>query len=113
MLALALAGGALALRLTPTAATDTLVPRSSPSFKATESYHRAFGDDAVIVLVRGSLRQLVLTSDVERVLGLEGCLSGNLPAKVVPRGGRRGPCAQIARAHVTSVVYGPGTFINE
>jgi hydrophobe/amphiphile efflux-3 (HAE3) family protein len=108
-----LGGGALALRLSTTAATDTLVPRSSSSFKATESYHQAFGDDAVIVLVRGSLRQLVLTSDVERVLGLEGCLSGNLPANVVPRGGRNGPCAQIARARATRVVYGPGTFINE
>jgi predicted RND superfamily exporter protein len=113
VLLLALGGGALALRLTPTAATDTLVPRSSASFKATERYHRAFGDDAVIVLVRGSLRQLVLTSDVERVLGLEGCLSGNVPANVVPRGGGNGPCAQIGREHVTQVVFGPGTFINE
>ena len=49
---LAVAGGALALRLKPTAATDTLVGRGSASFAATERLHQRFGDDAVYVLVR-------------------------------------------------------------
>src|SRR3954470_6081830 len=80
---LALAGTAFAaLTLRPTAGTDTLVGRSSETYQATQRYHQAFGDDAVIVLVRGPLTKLVLTADIERVLGLEGCLSGNIPADV-------------------------------
>jgi predicted RND superfamily exporter protein len=112
-LVLAAVGAGFALRLRPTAATDTLVNRSSASFRATERYHQRFGDDPVIVLVRGPLRDLVLTDDLERMLGLEGCLSGNLPRGVVPRGGPAGPCAQIARERATQFVLGPGTFINE
>src|SRR4051794_11400636 len=112
---LALAATALAaLTLRPTAGTDTLVGRSSETYQATQRYHQAFGDDAVIVLVRGPLTKLVLTSDLLRVTGLEGCLSGNKPASVkVPRGGVNGPCAQLARTKPVQVVYGPGTFINE
>src|SRR4051812_5106261 len=83
---LVLAGAALALRLTPSAATDTLVGNGTSEFKATQRYHERFGDDAVIVLVRGPLAKLVLTSDIERVLGLEGCIGGNVPSGVTPRG---------------------------
>ena len=54
-LLLALGGAALALRLEPSAATDTLVSRSSDSFQATERYRRDFGDEAVVVLVKGEL----------------------------------------------------------
>ena len=110
---LTLGGAALALRLTPQAGTDTLVGSSSSTFQATERFHRTFGDEAVIVLVRGPLPNLVLTRNIERVLGLEGCLSGNIPSGVVPRGGPSGPCAQLAHDHPVQVVYGPGTFINE
>src|SRR3954470_17344193 len=111
---LALAATALAaLTLRPTAGTDTLVGRSSESYQATQRYHQAFGDDAVLVLVRGPLTKLVLTSDLLRVTGLEGCLSGNKPPKVKPRGGANGPCAQLAKTKPVQVVYGPGTFINE
>ena len=42
--------------------------------------HARFGDDAVYVLVRGDLPRLVLTADLNKLLGLEGCLSGNVPA---------------------------------
>src|SRR5215208_1088916 len=77
--ALALAGAALALRLEPSAATDTLVNRSSSTFQDTERFRHDFGDEAVVVLVKGNLQRTVLTSDLGRVLGLEGCLSGNAP----------------------------------
>ena len=114
MVVLALGAAAFAaLTLHPTAGTDTLVGRSSASYQATQRYHRSFGDDAVIVLVRGPLTKLVLTSDILRVTGLEGCLSGNKPPKVKARGGPNGPCAQLARIRPVQVVYGPGTFINE
>src|SRR3954470_17289712 len=110
---LVLAGAALALRLTPAAGTDTLVGRGTSEFKATDRYHKQFGDDAVIVLVRGPLTKLVLTSDIERVLGLEGCIGGNVPSGVTPRGGKNGPCAELGRTRPVKIVFGPGTFINE
>jgi hypothetical protein len=110
---LAIAGGALALRLEPSAATDTLVGRSTQSFQATDRFHRQFGDDAIIVLVREPLQYLTLTADVQRVLGLEGCISGNLPRGQSAPGGPRGPCAALARGKPVKVVFGPGTFLNE
>src|SRR5690348_2421158 len=111
---LAVAAGALAaLTPRPTAATDTLVGKGSASWQATQRYHQNFGDDAVYVLIRGQLTKLVLTSDIERVLALEGCLSGNVPKGVTPRGGAGGPCAQLGRTKPVHVVYGPGTFVNE
>ncbi|MEA2298560.1 MAG: uncharacterized protein QOF77_1496 [Solirubrobacteraceae bacterium] len=110
---LAVLGAGLAVGLRPSAAADTLVGRSSPSFRATERYDRLFGDDAVVVLVREQLQDLVLSADIGRLLGLEGCLSGNLPPGVVPHGGPRGPCAEIAREGSTLLVFGPATFVNE
>ncbi|GAC1323789.1 MAG: hypothetical protein NVSMB25_20560 [Thermoleophilaceae bacterium] len=108
--ALALVAAALALRLTPSASTDTLVGHSSESARATESLRRQFGDDAVVVLVQGDLQRTVLTSDLARLIRLEGCLSGNVPRQglaLLPA-----TCSQLARLHPAKVVYGPGTFIN-
>jgi uncharacterized protein len=109
---LALGGAALALRLEPSSATETLVDRGSGSFQATERFKRDFGDEAVLVLVRGELARTVLTADLGRVLRLEGCLSGNVPD--TPRGlGNLPPvCREIAELRPAKVVYGPGTFIN-
>jgi uncharacterized protein len=107
---LALAGAALALRLDPSASTDTLVDRSSDSFKATERFKRDFGDEAVIVLVKGNLQKTVLTSDLGRLLRLEGCLSGNVPRQHLDE--LPPACSEIARLHPGKVVYGPATFLN-
>ena len=110
VVALALVGAGLALRLDPSASTDTLVGRDTEAFRATERFRDRFGDDAVIVLVRGDLQKTVLTSDLGRLIGLEGCLSGNVPeaslAQLPPQ------CRQLARDKPARVVYGPGTFIN-
>src|SRR5437763_14144948 len=84
--ALALLGAAAALRLSPTTAADTLVGRSSASYQATDQEHRLFGEDAIYVLVRGKVSNLVLTSDLARLIGLEGCLGGNVPPDVEPPG---------------------------
>ena len=65
----------------PSASTDTLVNRSSAAFKATERFKKEFGDDAVVVLVKGDLERTLLTSDLATLIRLEGCLSGNVPAK--------------------------------
>jgi len=113
-IALGLGGGALALRLHPTAAADTFVSSSSPEYKATQRFYGSFGEEPVEVLVKGDLQQLVLSSDLDRLVGLEGCLSGNVPASALAgEGGLRGPCGQLARARTVRVVFGPGTFVNE
>jgi uncharacterized protein len=113
-IALALAGGALALRLSPSAATSTFVSSASGQYKATQRYYESFGEEPVEVLVKGSLQQLLLSEDLERLLGLEGCLSGNVPASALgTEGGANGPCGRLAKAHTVKVVLGPGTFVNE
>jgi predicted RND superfamily exporter protein len=111
---LGLAGAALALRLRPTAAANTLVSSSSPTYKATQRFYKNFGEEPIAVLVKGDLQQLVLSSDVDRLVGMEGCLSGNVPAQGLGGvGGANGPCGQLAKARTVKVVFGPGTFINE
>jgi hydrophobe/amphiphile efflux-3 (HAE3) family protein len=103
-----------ALGLRPTAATDTLVGRSSSAYKSTQSFYSRFGEEPVEVLVKGDLRKLVLSSDIDRLVGLEGCLSGNVPASALAQeGGAGGPCGRLAHAKAVKVVFGPGTFLNE
>jgi uncharacterized protein len=106
----AVAAAVLATRLDTDAGTDTLVDRDSETFQATERFREQFGDDAVVVLVKGDLRRLVLTSNLGRLLRLEGCLAGNVPEDVKPL---PGPCAEIAEMRPAKVVYGPATFLNQ
>jgi hydrophobe/amphiphile efflux-3 (HAE3) family protein len=63
-----------------------------------------------VVLVKGDLQRTLLSSDLSRLLRLEGCLSGNVPAQ----GLRDLPpaCRELARLKPAKVVFGPGTFIN-
>jgi len=113
-LALGLGGAALALSLRPSAEADTFVGRGSADYRATQRFYGAFGEEPVDVVVHGSLQQLVLSSDIERLAGLEGCLSGNVPpAGLAQEGGTSGPCGQLEQAHTVKVVLGPGTFIAE
>jgi hydrophobe/amphiphile efflux-3 (HAE3) family protein len=111
---LALAGATLALGLSPSANTSTFVSSSDSQYRATQRYYRSFGEEPVSVVVRGSLQQLLLSSDIDRLVGLEGCLSGNVPVgALASEGGVRGPCGQLAKARTVKVVLGPGTFVNE
>ncbi len=111
---LGLGGVAFALRLSPTAATNTFVSSSSREYRATQKFYENFGEEPIEVLVKGDLQQLVLSSDVDRLVGLEGCLSGNIPPQgLAGVGGASGPCGQLAKARTVKVVFGPGTFINE
>lgn len=111
---LALAGAALALGLSPNASTSTFVSSSSPQYRATQRYYRSFGEEPVNVVVQGSLQQLLLSSDIDRLVGLEGCLSGNVPTRALAsEGGPSGPCGQLAKTRAVKVVLGPGTFVNE
>ncbi len=124
VLALAIAGGILALGLKPSAGTDTFVNRSSPAFQATADDQRHFGDDAVIILVREKLTDLVETKDLATITELEACLGGQYvqantklraftAVKHAPYGGWSSPCGRLMSSHAAQVVYGPGTFLNQ
>ncbi len=107
---LSLLAALLALRLDTDASVSTFVDRDGSAARATDDLHRKFGDEPVVILVRGKLTGLLLTQDVGRMLSLEGCLSGNLPRDA------EAPapvCRKFAAQRPVQVVYGPGTFINE
>ncbi len=112
VLILALAGAGLALRLEPSAQTSTVVGTSTSGYAATQRLAERFGTDPVYVLVREPVTRVVLTQDILSVLGLEGCIAGNVPAGEKPFGGARSPCARLARSRAARVVFGPGTFLN-
>ncbi len=114
--ALALGGGALAaLTLHPSAGTDTLAGRSSPTAKATADFHRNFGDESIVILVREHLPELVGSSDLGRLIELEYCLSGQrapgFPQVFSPGDGTA--CDQLGRSKAVKAVYGPGTFLKK
>jgi len=110
---LAVAGGLLALRLEPAAGTDTLVGRSSETYRATDDYHRRFGDDAVVILVRQHVKDLVDSADLGRLIELEYCLVGQTPPGFPKVFGTGSPCDQLGRSRAVKVVYGPGTFLKK
>ena len=62
--------------------------------------------------MRGELPDILLTSNLGRLIGLEGCLSGNKPEGGEAPGGRGSPCDRLAELKPVQVVYGPGTFAN-
>ena len=103
-----------ALRLEARAGTDQFVDRGSETYSATQDFKGKFGDDPVAVLVEGNLRDLVLTSNLGKLLALEGCLGGNAPGgQVFTDEPAPAPCAAIAETKPAQVVYGPGTFLNQ
>ncbi len=113
---LAIAGAALvATRLDSSADERTFSSDGARAAQATDELHERFGDEPIQILVKGNRDQgrlpaLLLTEDLRRILGLEGCVSGNRPR----RGKAPAPvCERFARERPVQVVYGPGTFINE
>src|SRR3954452_15887513 len=105
---LTLIGAVAALRLSPNAGVDTLVDKGSTTYQQTQDFHRTFGDDPVEVLVKGDLGKLMLTSDLEHLLALEGCLAGNAPnGQVIQNKPAPAGCAELATLKPAHVVYGP------
>jgi hydrophobe/amphiphile efflux-3 (HAE3) family protein len=99
-----------ALRLTPDAGTDKLVDTGSTAFEGTQEFRDRFGDEAIVVLAREDLQQLMLTEDLQQLLKLEACLSGNAP----PGDAAFPPvCDEITSLDATRVVFGPATFLNQ
>jgi uncharacterized protein len=104
-------GAAIGATQIPTdAGIDTLTDSSSATYKATQQVREDFGEEPVVVLVKGELQQLILTQNIFRLLRLEGCLSGKVPkgAKPIP-----GPCAELAETRAVEFLTGPATFLNE
>ncbi len=113
-LALGAAAAGLAVGLTPSAAVDTFVEGSSPTYRATRSFYRRFGQEPIEIVVKGNLQRLLLSEDIEKLVGLEGCLAGRAGSGGFSgEGGAHGPCARLARSQPAKVVIGPGTFVNE
>ncbi|WP_320672615.1 efflux RND transporter permease subunit [Patulibacter defluvii] len=110
LLALAVVG---LTQLGTSAAVRTVVGTGSEAYRADRESARLFGDEAIVVLVKEKATDLTLTDDIGRVISLEGCLAGKIPADAptVP-GGADGPCAQLRELAPAKVVYGPGTFVN-
>jgi uncharacterized protein len=109
-LVLAVGAAVAATQLPTDAATDTLVDSDTASYQATQQVRQDFGEEPVVVLAEGDLQRLVLTSNLGRLLRLEGCLSGKVPKGVDPI---PGPCAELAHLNPVKSVVGPATFLNE
>jgi hydrophobe/amphiphile efflux-3 (HAE3) family protein len=107
---LAVAGTLLALRLEPSTGTDTLVSHGSDTYADTEAFKSEFGDDAIVVLVKGDLQRTLLTTDLGRLIKLEGCLSGNVPERALKQ--LPAVCRELAELEPARAVLGPGTFVN-
>jgi hydrophobe/amphiphile efflux-3 (HAE3) family protein len=107
---LAVAAGVGATRIPTDAGVGTLADTDTSTYRATQQVRDAFGEEPVVVLAQGDLQRLILTSNIFRLLRLEGCLSGKVPkgAKPIP-----GPCAELARQDPVEFVSGPATFLNE
>lgn len=111
-LTVAVALGAVvgATQIPTDAGVGTLTDSGSSTYKATQQVREDFGEEPVVVLVKGELPQLILTENIFKLLRLEGCLSGKVPkgAKAIP-----GPCAELAAMHAVEFLTGPATFLNE
>ena len=86
-------------RLEPSAATDTLVGRSTSSWQATERYRDRFGEQSVIVLVRGDVANLVLTQNLEPARRARGLPARATCPKGQPAAGRQALAVRRARGH--------------
>jgi uncharacterized protein len=111
---LTLIGAIAALRLAPDASVDSLVDRGSSTYAATQQFHRQFGDDPAVILVKDDLGRLLLTPQRDRLLALEGCLAGKAAGGRILQGKPApAPCARIAALRPSFAVYGPATFLNQ
>jgi hydrophobe/amphiphile efflux-3 (HAE3) family protein len=106
----AIAAAVAATQVDTDAGLSTLVGVGDPTYEATQRVRAEFGEEPVVVLVRGSLPKLLLGKDLFKLLRLEGCLSGKVPkgAKALP-----GACEEIAAMEPVSFLAGPATFLNE
>jgi hydrophobe/amphiphile efflux-3 (HAE3) family protein len=122
---LAVGGAVLALRLKPSTGIGTFVGSGSSSYRATLDDEHHFGSDAVVVLIREPLTDLVETKDLGTLSFLEACLAGKVVVRNLqvgayteaagrtPYGGWSSPCGRLMRNQPVRAVYGPATFLNQ
>jgi uncharacterized protein len=106
----AVAAAVGATQIPTDAGVDTLADSGSATSRATEEVRQDFGEEPVVVLVKGELPQLLLTQNIFKLLRLEGCLSGKVPKEVDPI---PGPCTELADLGAVEFLTGPGTFLNQ
>jgi predicted RND superfamily exporter protein len=106
----AVAAATAATQVETDAGVGTLVDSSNATYQATQRVRAEFGEEPVVVLVKGDLPKLILGRNIFRLLRLEGCISGKIPkgAKPLP-----GPCKELAETQPVEFVSGPATFLNE
>jgi hydrophobe/amphiphile efflux-3 (HAE3) family protein len=106
----AIAAAVAATQVDTDAGLSTLVGKGDPTYEATQRVREEFGEEPVVVLVKGSLPKLLLGKDIYKLLRLEGCLSAKVPkgAKPLP-----GACAELAEMEPVAFLAGPATFLNE
>ncbi len=106
----AVAAAAAATQVETDAGVGTLVDSGNATYQATQRVRAEFGEEPVVVLVKGDLPKLILGRNIFRLLRLEGCISGKIPkgAKPLP-----GPCKELAETQPVEFVSGPATFLNE
>jgi hydrophobe/amphiphile efflux-3 (HAE3) family protein len=111
---LALIGAVAALRLEADRDPSSLVDKGSTTYAQTQAFYDEFGDEPVEILVKGDLKQLLLTTNLGKLLALESCLSGKAKGGEVFEGKPApAPCAEIAKLNPSAVVFGPATFLNQ
>lgn len=115
VVSLALVGGWFGLGLRADAGTDTLLDRGSESYRATERFRQAFGDDAALILAREDLRTLLKGDDLRALFELETCLAGGtrLGSSLPRQPGNPLPevCDRIEKLAPARAVYGPASFL--
>ena len=115
VVALALVGGWFGLNLKADAGTDTLLDRGSDSYRATERFRSAFGDDAALILAREDLGKLLTGDDLRALFELETCLAQGtrLGSDLPKQPGKPLPevCDRIADLAPSKAVYGPASFL--
>jgi uncharacterized protein len=106
----AIAAAVAATQVDTDAGLGTLIDKGDPTYGATQRVRAEFGEEPVVVLVKGNLPKLLLGKDIYNLLRLEGCLSGKVPkgAKPLP-----GACEEIAAMAPVTFLAGPATFLNE
>ena len=107
---LAVGAALLALNLTPDTGVESITGTNSETYKSTQVWADNFGGDPIVVVAKGKVAEMALGSDLGVMLGLEGCLSGKIPKKVLISQPK--VCRDIAKLNPAVAVYGPGTFVN-
>lgn len=115
VVSLALVGGWFGLGLRADAGTDTLLDSGSASYRSTESFRKAFGDDAALILAREDLSKLLTGEDLRALFELETCLAGGtrLGSDLPRQPGRPLPevCERIEELAPARAIYGPASFL--